>query len=58
MKIEVYIVHRMDRLLTLFHTTQLKLWDLYILQYFLAHIHINFGHNLTFTLLLAFVDLH
>jgi len=25
MKIEVYIVHRMDRLLTLFHTTQLKL---------------------------------
>jgi hypothetical protein len=54
----VYIVHKMDRYLTFFHTTQLKLWSLHTLKYFITHIHIKLGCKLTFSLLLTFGELH
>ena len=57
-KIKIYIVHKMDVSLILFHTTQLKLWNLNILKSLLVHIYLNFGQNLTFILLLVFVDTH
>jgi hypothetical protein len=57
MKIGVYIVHKLDSSLTLFHTTQFKLQSLCTLKYFLTHGHLKFGCNLTFTLQLVFGDL-
>ena len=57
-KNRIYIVHKIDGSLTLFHITQLKLSNLYTIKSLLVHIYLNFGQNLTFILLLVFVDTH
>jgi hypothetical protein len=57
-KIGVYIIHKLYRSLTLFLTTQLKLWSLYTLKYFIGYVHLNSTHNLTFTFLLTNGDSH
>jgi hypothetical protein len=57
-KIGVYIIHKLYRSLTLFHTLQLKHWNLYTLMYFLVHVHLNSANNLAFTLPLTYEDSH
>jgi len=57
-KIGVYIVHKMDGSLILFHTTQVKLWDLNTSQYFWTLVNLKFGHNLMFSITLENIKLY
>jgi len=48
----------MDGSLILFHTTQVKLWDLNTSQYFWTLVNLKFGHNLMFSITLENIKLY
>jgi hypothetical protein len=52
MKVGVYIVQKLASL------SQLELWSLYALKYFLGHVQLKSTHNLTFTLRLTHGESH